>query len=305
MNKYLRALIRGIKDKKARFAYFCMFGFFRFMPDEKYLKKAFKCYAGYSPDLLNPKTFNEKLLWLKLYDRRPEYTTMVDKYAVKKWVAERIGKEYIIPTLGVWEHFDDIDFDIFPNQFVLKSTHDSGGLVIVKDKNNFNKSAAKKIIERRLKQNYYYIWREYPYKNVPPRIIAEPYMICKNGNPIAEYKIFCFNGKAKMILVCKGAAHSPGRTNDYCDLDFNRLPFTSLNRNSAGKLERPAQMDKMIELAETLAENTPQIRVDLYLCDDKIFFGELTLYHNSGICPIEPYEWDIQLGSWINLPEKK
>ena len=277
----------------------------RFIPDEPYMKLRYRLRIGRALNLKEPTTFNEKIQWLKLYNRKDEYTVMVDKYAAKNYVAKIIGDQYIIPTIKTWDKFEDVDFNSLPDQFVLKCTHDSGGLVICTDKTNLNIKAAKKRITNSLKTNFFWVCRDWAYKNVHPRIIAEKYMVCKDGRPMPEYKIFCFNGKAKMILVCKGEAHSSKRTNDYCDLNLKRLPFTSLYPNSEGELERPAQMDQMIELAEKLAAGIPQVRIDLYLCDGNIYFGEITLYHNAGFCPIEPYEWDVKLGSWIELPDKK
>lgn len=273
----------------------------RAIPDEPYLRLMWRLKMHSRLNIKDPKTFNEKVQWLKLNDHNPEYTSMVDKYEAKKYVADRIGEEHIIPTIGVWEKFDDIDFSSLPDQFVLKCTHDSGGVVICKDKQTFNKSAARKTLEGGLKKNFYYKMREWPYKNVKPQIIAEEYLKEASGNNLVEYKIFCFNGTAKMVLVCKGAAHGNLRTNDYCDLELNRLPFTSLYPNSEGKLDKPENYDKMLELAERLSAEVPLLRVDFYSADDKIYFGELTFYHNSGFCLFNPNEWDMKLGQWLDL----
>ena len=254
-------------------------------------------------DLKNPKRFSEKVQWLKLYDRRDEYTQMVDKYEAKNYIAEKLGEEYIIPTLGIWNSFDEIDFDKLPNKFVLKSTHDSGGVVICKDKNTFDIEHAKNILNRSLKRNYYYVGREWPYKNVKPRIIAEEFV--EDMDELVEYKIFCFNGKAKVVLVCKGKAHSNERTNDYCDLELNRLPFTVLFPNSKGELNKPEELTKMIELSEKISKDIPLLRNDFYLSNGKIYFGELTFYHNSGTQKFSPEEWDYKLGEMLELPIKK
>lgn len=179
-------------------------GFYDGMDDETFLKMAYKRKFGKELDLNNPVTFNEKLQWLKLNDQKPEYTEMVDKFLAKKYVASIIGQEHIIPTLGVWSHFDDIDFDELPTQFVLKCTHDSGGLVVCKDKNNLNKKAAKKKIENSMKTNYYKGGREWPYKNVKPQIIAEEYMEDISGNGLTDYKFYCFNGDPKYLYVSNG-----------------------------------------------------------------------------------------------------
>ena len=286
-------------------------GAFNWMSDEAYLRMRFQKRLGRKLNLENPRTYNEKLQWLKLYDRRPEYSVLVDKYEVKKYVADRIGERYIIPTLGVWNTFEEIDFDSLPDQFVLKCTHDSGGVVICRDKKVFDRVAARKILRNALKKNYYYSGREWPYKAVKPQIIAEQYMEdreadshAKKVNSLIEYKVFCFNGKAKMVLVCKGRAHGSGRTNDFCDINLVRLPFTSLNPNSTGELVKPKQLPELISAAETLAAGIPQVRADFYLCNGTVYFGELTLFHNSGLCKFHPEEWDGILGSWIQLPQK-
>lgn len=279
-------------------------GFYDNMSDEEYLKKMYKQLTGKKLNLENPKTFNEKLQWLKLHNRKPEYSQMVDKYGAKQYVAEKMGEEYIIPTLGVWENFDDIDFDALPEQFVLKCTHDSGGLVICKDKSKLDIEAAKKKINRSMKRNFYLFGREWPYKNVKPRIIAEKFMSdLGNEEGLVEYKFFCFNGEVKIILVCKGGAHGNGRTNDYCDLQLNRYPFTSLYPNSEGEVTRPEELPELIAFAEKLSAGIPQVRIDTYLAGGKIYFGEMTFFHNSGFCTFNPEEWDAKIGEWIVLPE--
>ena len=272
------------------------------IPDDEFLKLEFEVLLGEKLKLEAPETFNEKLQWLKLYNRKPEYSTMVDKHSAKEYVAERMGTDCIIPTLGVWDCFEDIDFDTLPEKFVLKCTHDSGGVVVCKDKNKLNRRKAKSILEKSLKCNFYLRHREWPYKNVKPRIIAEQFL--EDMDELVEYKMFCFDGKVKMILVCKGQAHSGGRTNDYCDVNLQRLPFTSLNPNSAGELKVPDELPQLISFAETLSKGIPQLRVDTYLADGKIYFGELTFFHNSGFCSFDPPEWDKILGDWITLPEK-
>lgn len=274
----------------------------RCVPDKLYLRLYYFGKFRRPLHLRAPKTFNEKLQWLKLYDRKPEYTKMVDKYEAKTYVAEQIGEKYIIPTLGVWDRFEDIDFEALPEKFVLKCTHDSGGLVICPDKSKLNREAAREKIEQSLKYEYFYEAREWPYKNVRPRIIAEQYV--EDMDELVEYKMFCFDGKVKMILVCKGQAHGAGRTNDFCDLELKRLPFTSVNPNSNGELKVPKELPEMIDIAEKLAAGIPHLRVDTYLAEGKIYFGELTFFHNGGLSRITPFEWDKILGDWITLPEQ-
>lgn len=273
--------------------------------DRQFIRFWFKLKMGYYPDLDNPKTFNEKLQWLKLYYRKPIQTTMVDKYAVKKYVADIIGEEYIIPTLGVWEAFDDIDFDSLPNQFVLKCTHDSGGLVICKDKSKLDKNAAKMKIEKCLKTDFYKAGREWPYKNVPGRIIAEQYMVDESGYELKDYKWFCFDGEPTILFIAQDRDKVNEETKfDFYDMDFNLLPFTNGHPNSGVKREIPAGFEKMKELAAKLSEGMPHVRVDFYDIDGNIYFGEFTFFHNSGSVKFNPKEWDNKLGDFLTLPEK-
>ena len=277
------------KIKKLKYA-------LRFLPDKAYLQiyyfLRFKKFINFK----NPKTFNEKLNYLKLYDRNPLYTTLVDKYEVKNYVSKIIGDKYIIPTLGVWDKFDDIDFEKLPNQFVLKCTHDSEGLVIVKDKSKFNKEEAGKKIEEALKYNFYYIGREWPYKNVKPRIIAEKYM----GDNLNDYKFFCFNGEPKMMFIASD--RGIGKTKfDYYDLDFNHLDIVQHYPNSSEEIEKPKNFDKMIEFSRKLSKSMKHVRIDFYDVDGKLYFGEITFFHFSGFMPFIPDKWDKIMGDYINI----
>ena len=227
---------------------------------------------------------------------------MVDKYEAKKYVADKIGEEYIIKTLGVWDKFDDIDFSTLPNQFVLKTTHDSGGVVICKDKSTFDIKIAKEKLEKTLKRNYCFMNREWPYKNVKPRIIAEEYMVDESGYELKDYKFFCFDGKVKVLFVAKDRTKANEETKfDFFDENFNHLPFTNGHPNSEPPYVKPQNFEKMKELAEVLSKDIPHLRVDFYNINGKIYFGELTFFHWSGLTPFEPEEWDYKLGSWINL----
>ena len=273
------------------------------MSDERYLKLRFKDRMGYKLDLKNPKTFNEKLQWLKIHDRNPNYTKMVDKYEAKLYVASKIGEEYIIPTLGVWENFGDIDFELLPNQFVLKCTHDSGGLVICRDKNEFDKEAAKEKIERSLNKNYYWHGREWPYKDVKPRIIAEQYMEDSVTQELRDYKFFCFNGKMKVMFIASERYNETTETRfDFFDRQFQHLEFRNGHPNADVPPAKPEKFEEMCELAEKLAEDVPLLRVDFYEVNGKIYFGELTFSHWSGMMPFEPAEWDRTFGDWLKLP---
>lgn len=273
--------------------------------DEDYLRHIFKSRFGYELNLENPKTFNEKLQWLKLYDRKPIYTTMVDKYEVKKYVADIIGEEYIIPTLGIWNSFDEINFADLPNQFVLKCTHDSGGLIICRNKEAFNLKAAKKIINNCLQRNFYYTGREWPYKNVKPRIIAEQYMEDDATHELRDYKFFTFNGVAKALFIATERQTSSEETKfDFFDMDFKHLPFTNGHPNAGIMPAKPDTFEEMRTLAEKLSNGIPHVRVDFYEVNGKAYFGELTFTHWSGFTPFEPPEWDKIFGDWIELPEK-
>lgn len=303
IKRYLNALYKFITNKDYRFLILSGQGFYDNMDDEAYLKRKYKACMGREIHLDSPQTFNEKLQWLKLHDRKPEYTTMVDKYAVKMYVADIIGEKYIIPTLGVWNHFDEIDFDKLPNQFVLKCTHDSGGIVICKDKNKLDLKSAKKKIEKSLKQNYYWSGREWPYKDVKPRIIAEEYMIDESGYELKDYKFFCFNGEPKMMFIATDRGSDTKF--DFYDMEFNHLPFTNGHPNANKQIKKPKNYSTMLALSAKLSFGIPHVRVDFYNINGKIYFGELTFFHWSGLVPFEPEEWDYKLGSWLKLPERK
>lgn len=299
MNRYLGMINNFLFDPKIRFGYLSTIGFYNWMSDEQFLKKEYFLQMGKTLNLNDPKTFNEKLQWLKIHNRKPEYTTMVDKYAAKQYVADRIGEQYIIPTLGVWEHFDDIDFDNLPNQFVLKCTHDSGGIVICRDKSKLDKKVAKKKLEYYLRRKYYYIHREWPYKNVKPRIIAEKYMTKGNGEDLNDYKLMCFNGKVKTTFVCSDRFSKDGLKVTFYDTDWRRMPFERHYPASKTEIDKPQTYEEMITLAEKLAFGIPFVRVDFYEINGNIYFGELTFFPGSGYEEFTPEEWDKTLGDWI------
>ena len=278
----------------------------QWIPDKAYLKLKYRANFDRKLDLQNPKTFNEKLQWLKLYDRNPAYTELVDKYAVKAYVANKIGEKYIIPTLGVWERVEDIDFDALPNQFVLKCTHDSGGLVICRDKGQLDRSAAREKIEKSLCHNYYWHGREWPYKNVKPRIIAEQYMEDSATKELRDYKFFCFNGEMRLMFIASERHNENTETRfDFFDRNFLHLDFRNGHPNADVLPAKPERFEEMCVLAEKLSADIPLLRVDFYEVNGKIYFGELTFSHWSGMMPFEPTEWDRTLGEWIKLPEEK
>ena len=300
-------LKRAIKNPKKIICFLGEKGLFNFLSDKAYIKFNYRLAMNRKIDLIDPKTYNEKLQWLKLYDRRPEYTRMVDKYESKEYVAEKIGEEYIIPTLGVWDSFEEIDFDKLPEQFVLKCTHDSGGLAICRDKATFDKEKAKKKIEKSLKYNYYKNGgREWPYKDVKPRIIAEQYMEDEKTGELRDYKFFCFDGEVKALFIASDRFAEGEETKfDFFDADFNHLPFTNGHPNAKVWPEKPEKFEEMKELAAKLSAGIPQARIDFYEVNGKVYFGKITFFHWGGMKPFDPEEWDYKFGEWITLPKKK
>ena len=278
------------------------------VPDEIYLRLRYRCKLGRWPNLKSPKTFTEKINWLKLYDRRTEYSTMVDKYAVKEYVASRIGEQYIIPTLGVWDKPEEIDWNSLPNQFVLKTTHGGGGggVVICKDKTTFDKASAIAKLNASLGSDIYLNYREWPYKNVPKRIIAEKFMapeMSPTPKDLPDYKFFCFNGEPKYCQVIRDR-HTK-ETIDFYDMDWDHQEFVGLNpiaRNGQTPVARPDNLDEMNDICRKLAKDIPFVRVDLYVIDDKEYFGELTFYPASDMGVFSPEKWNNKLGDLLSLP---
>ncbi len=284
-----------------------MSGLLNGLPDEQFLKMMYRAQMGKKLDLDDPKTLNEKIQWLKLHDRNPDYPIMVDKYDAKKYVAEKIGEEYIIPTLGVWERFEDIDFEALPDSFVLNCTHDSGGLVVVKDKKKLDLEAARKKINKSLKNNYYYLGREWPYKKIKPRIIAEQYMEDETGE-LVDYKFYCFNGKVDCVLGCFDRAS--GDTKFYFfDRGWNLKRYNKRGKEAPEGFTKPKprNMDRMFDVAEKLGGivGAPFLRVDLYSVYDRIYFGEITLYPSSGFDLGRLPETDLMFGQRVDLSPLK
>lgn len=300
-------VLSGIYDDNARFKVMNRLGMLNGMPDDEFLKKKYQAVMGKKLDLDNPRTFTEKLQWLKLYNRNPKYTTMVDKYLVKEYVANMIGEEYIIPTLGVWENAYDIDFDKLPNEFVLKCNHNSGlGMCICKDKTQLDIEKTRELLSKGLSQNYYLCGREWPYKDVKRRIIAERYMKDSTfSEELTDYKFFCFDGIVKMMFIATDRQNEKEDTKfDFFDEHFNHLPFIQGHPNATRALNKPANFEKMKELAEILSKDIPHVRVDFYEINGKVYFGELTFFHFSGMEPILPEFWDYKIGEWLHLPDK-
>ncbi len=286
----------------------------RFFPDKLYLKMLYFFYMGKRLNLRNPKTFTEKIQWLKLYDFKLEYTQMVDKLAAKDYVAERIGQEYIIPTLGVWDRVEDIDWDSLPNQFVLKTTHGGGGcgVVVCSDKASFDKAKAIKRLEASMRINAGQTFREKPYLNVPRKIIAEKFMAVhkpKLNDKVADlpdYKFFCFNGEPYYCQVIRDR-HSK-ETIDFYDMEWNHMPFVGLNpvaKNGITPVARPVHLETMKYICRKLSKDIKFSRIDLYVINDKEYFGEITFYPAAGFGEFTPANWNERLGDLINLDGNK
>lgn len=277
----------------------------KLIPDKLYLKMLYQLKIGKTLHLENPVSFNEKIQWLKIYDRNPAYSSLADKYEVRNYIKETVGGNVLIPLLGIWDKWEEIDFEILPNQFVLKCTHDSGGIVICREKEKLNLLKAKEKIKNALSRNYFYYWREYPYKNIKPRIMAEKYMEDDHGAELTDYKVMCFNGKAKCIFTCTERFTDTGVKVTFFDKDWKRLPFERHYPSSNAKINRPRNLDKMIRYAEALSETIAFLRVDFYEVENRVYIGELTFYPGSGFEEFTPDEYDTILGNWLKLPEKR
>jgi hypothetical protein len=268
------------------------------MSDETYVKCMFKSVFGYDLDLEHPKTFNEKLQWLKLYNRKPEYTMMVDKYRVRDYIREKIGEEYLIPLLGVWDRVEDIDFDALPDQFVLKCNHDQGSVVICKDKKTFDVDKAKKKLARKLRKDQYWPTREWPYKNVPRKIICEKYMEDSSTAELLDYKFFCFDGLVKCLYVSDSIHHKiQFYDENYNTLDLERYDYTKFEVLP----RKPINFDQMKAFAARLSKDIQHVRVDFYEVNGHVYFGEMTFYTCSGFIPFKEAKWDKLLSSWLKL----
>lgn len=254
-------------------------------------------------NLKDPVTFNEKLQWLKIYDRNPKYTMLVDKYRVKQWVSDTIGKEHVIPTLKMWSSADDIDIDDLPNQFVLKCNHDSGSVIICKDKSIFDLTSAKQKLSRHLATDTSAFFCEWAYRNVPRCIIAEQYMEETGQTDLMDYKFFCFDGEPKIMYMSRD--HAEHATTDFFDMEFNHLPIRMQAPPSSILPEKPAEFEHMKELARKLSKGIPQVRVDFYVINGRVYFGEMTFYHCGGMVTVQPHEWNVKMGDMIHLPAKR
>lgn len=274
------------------------------IPEKFYLRVVFYLRTGYKLNLKNPKTFNEKLQWLKVNYRDWDYVKLVDKYAVKEYVTNKVGSQYVIPNLGLYKNTSEIDWKALPNQFVMKVTHDSGGVIVCKDKSTFDIEKAVKKLTHDLHRRYWKYTREWPYKYTSPRILCEVFINQQDASKdLLDYKFFCFDGVPRLLYVASN--RSSGVANfDFFDLDFNRLDVKNGHPNSKEKLEKPENFQEMIDVAASLSKGMPHVRVDLYNVDGHIYFGEMTFFHMSGMVSFVPHEFDIQLGNMLVLPNK-
>lgn len=302
----IKRAISYLMHNRMQFMDSCIKNFGFMIPDKLYLSLRYRCIMGSWINWKNPQTFTEKLQWLKLYNRKPEYTKMVDKYAVKEYVVNLIGEEYIIPTLGVWDKPEDIDWDSLPNQFVLKTTHGGGGggVVICKDKATFDKTTAIAKLKESMASDIYSGLREWPYKDVPKRIIAEKFMAPEKSpapKDLLDYKFFCFNGMVRFFKVDFGrfVEHHA----NYYSPEGELLEFgeQGLEPDPNYPIELPNNLGEMIALAEKLSANEPFLRVDLFNVNGNIYFGELTFYPASGMLPWTTEEADKEIGKYLKL----
>ncbi|MCD4827133.1 MAG: hypothetical protein K8Q99_05075 [Acholeplasmataceae bacterium] len=296
MKKFFRA-----KFIKKLLLKFLDFKFSHVIGDKLYLKIKYLCIMDRKLNLKTPRTFNEKIQWLKIYDRKKNDTDQVDKVLVREFVARTIGSEFLIPIYGVYSSYDEINFNDLPNQFVLKPNHTSGDVYICKNKNLINHSVLKKTIRKWMRINYYWKHREFAYKNIKPKILCEKLLIGDNSSDLMDYKLMVFNSKVKCTFVTQDRHKEDGLKMDFFDRNWNFMPFTRKYPNTNKKIQKPILYEKMVELAEKLSCNRIFVRVDFYFIENKIFFGELTLHPGSGFEKFEPTLYDNMLGEWIDL----
>lgn len=277
-------------------------GLFNWLPDKPYLKLVYRSETGKKLNIDNPQTFNEKLQWLKLYDRKPQYSKYVDKYDVRSYISETIGANYLVPLIDIYNSVEEIDWNLLPNKFVLKCTHGSGSNIICTDKDKLDIETSKVKLNKWMKKNWYWFGREWPYKNVKPRIVCEEFISDKDMTP-DDYKVLCFNGKAKLIEVHidRYGAHKQ----DFYDISWKKTSISQGGTVSNFTYEKPNQLKDMIQLSEKFAANMYHVRIDWFVVHDKLYFGEITFYDGSGFDPFDNKQDDDTLGSWIDLPTGK
>lgn len=285
-----RKMIRILGDK----------GFFNWLPDRPYLKLVYWGETGRKLDLKNPETYNEKLQWIKLYDRKPEYVIYVDKFAVRDYIKQTIGDGYLIPLIGVYNTVDEIPWDNLPNKFVLKCTHGSGSNIICRDKQQLDIEESKRKLKRWMKKNWFWFGREWSYKDTEPRMICEKYLVDESGTELKDYKIFCFDGRPKLIQVDFGRFTDHKRNLYSTEWQFIDGIIKYPNQPSFN-IKKPRKLDDMLRCASILSKNIPHVRIDFYSINEQIYFGEMTLYHGSGYEKFKPEGLGILMGSWINL----
>jgi len=274
-----------------------------FLPDKIYIKRTYYRKTKQRINLKNPSLYNEKMQWIKLYDRQPFYSDLVDKYKVRNYVAQIIGEEYLIQNYGVWDTFDEIPFDKLPNEFVLKCTHDCGSVVICKDKATFDFQKSRKFFKKQLAKNYYWKHREWLYKNIKPRILAEKLMVDESGVELKDYKIYCFHGEPKVIGIYFGRFSGEKPKGNFYTPQWEFLNLkTGLKNDPNLIIEKPEWLDKALLLARQLSKGKIHVRVDFYIVENKIYFGELTFYEDAGFIRFEPPEWNQIFGDWMKLP---
>ncbi len=298
MNKAFKYLF----DSNYRFLVNNALGFYKKMDDRKFIEKLFYVETGKKPNLDNPTTFDEKLQWLKLYDRNPTYVDLVDKFKSKEILAAIIGEKYILTPLGCWNSFDEIDFNKLPEKFILKTTHDSGTHCICVNKETFNYKKAKKKLEKSLKRNYYYLWREWPYKDVKPRIIAEPLLQNKDESPLVDYKFYCYGGKPQYFMYSIGEAEHNVK-NIKIDLNGNSIDYLFKEKPALdiNNIELPENFKEMIVIVMKLSNISQHVRIDLFNVDGKIYMGEVTFCTNAGFIHIRNEDYKQSLADLIDI----
>ncbi len=305
MMALLHKIKQFITDEDYRWMILANKGFLNWMDDEAYIRMQYKIYFGRKLNLEYPETFNEKLQWLKLHDRRPEYTMMSDKYLVKDYISEKLGEKYIIPTLGVWENPKDINFDDLPEQFVLKCNHNSGlGMCICTDKTKLDIKKVRKNLKKGLKQNFYLNGREWPYKNIKPRILAEKYIGTLEDvrGGVSDYKFYCFHGEPEFLYVSRGLENPETARICFLTLDWKPAPFRRTDYQTFDVLPpKPVCFEKMMEAAKILSEGIPFVRVDLYELEGQVLFSELTFFPCAGYMHFEPEDYDWETGKMLDI----
>ncbi len=277
----------------------------RLLPMKLWVKIDYRYHMGKKCNLKNPETFNDKLCWMKIHHGNAERGALVDKVLAKQHIADRIGSEYLVKTLGVWDRFEDIPFDELPERFVLKPNHVSGNVVICTDRSKLDRALLKKEADRWMRRNFYHQGREPEYRNIRPRILAEELLTDNDGNAVADFKLYCFNGMPRMVCVCRNRFGDGGLLLNYYDMQWNSLPFRKIHTQRGGPVERPAALDEMVRVGKILAEGFPFIRLDFYEVQGKLYMGEMTFYPDSGIKRFENEDWDRLIGSWLTLPNRR